>query len=110
MIKDTQLGFTIEKTFDKVVITKIDVRKIEVQLISLNSCLGDYEDTYSKILLVEDKVSIKIPLKDGEYKVRITSTDIESEDFTIVEYKFSSYSTTLVSFIRDIKDQLCVLS
>lgn len=107
MIKDTQLGFTIEKTFNEVVITKIDVKKIEVQLISLNSCLGDYEDTFSKILSVEDKISIKIPFKDGEYKVRITSTDIASEDFTIVEYKFSSYTTTLVSFIRDIKDQLC---
>lgn len=100
-INNNTLGFQLKRDLETITITKTGTRKIEFRLYYQEDCKV-YKELNSSIEVVET-LTIKIPNKDGKYKVRIISTDITTEEFKYVEYSFTDFDYLLRSIINDVE-------
>ena len=104
-ITNNILGFKLSRDLNNIIVEKIGSRNISVQIF--------YKSSYNKfskvtsILDVENIITFKIPFKDGQYKIRITSTDSITEEFEYKEFLFNSFNQLLDSIINNAKYYLC---
>ena len=100
-ILNTNLGFKLSRDLDNITIEKIGVREIVVELFYRETC-----KTYTLLsdkIEVEDVISLRVPTKDGVYKLRITSTDEETEEFEYKDFLFNNYNLLLRSIISGVE-------
>ena len=100
-INNNQLGFQIKRDLETITITKTGIRKIEFRLYYQQNCKSYLEINDS--IEIEDILNLKIPISDGKYKIRIISTDLETEVFEYIEYSFVSFNFLLKSIIEDVE-------
>lgn len=105
----TNPDYTITRDLNNITVKKINgsQNKVEVQVFEKNGCHTNSFIKISEVIEVDEVFSLKIPFKNGVYKLRITVTDPITESFTYKEYQFSNYSKLLDSIITDVEDQLC---
>ena len=92
-IVNSTLGYELKRDLNTITIIRTSDRLINVEIFYRNSC-----NSYSKItnnLQVNSLIVFKIPFKDGKYKIRITSTDEDTEEFEYKEYGFDNYNKLL---------------
>ena len=100
-ITNNELGFELTRDLESITIKRTGTRKIEFRLYYQSNCKSFVE--LNKSIEVEDTITLKIPNKDGKYKIRITSTDIVTEAFEYKEYSFVDYDFLLRSIISDVE-------
>lgn len=103
-ISNINLGFILKRSLDFITIEKTGVRDITAQVFYR-------KNKKSYVVLTTEKevnpiLNIKIPFQDGQYKIKIVSTD-EQEQFEYEEYLFSNYNSLLDSIIEQAQDYLC---
>mgnify|MGYP003527080894 CR=1 FL=1 len=102
---NSELGFELKRDLNSITIIAIGDKLIEVQLFYEESC-----NSFSKItktLPVTELLIFKIPFEDGIYKIKITSTDVITEEFKYKEFIFKNYNNLLNSIIDSSINHLC---
>ena len=100
-INNNTLGFQLKRDLETITITKTGTRKIEFRFYYQEDCKV-YKELNSSVEVVET-LTIKIPNKDGKYKIRIISTNTTTEEFEYVEYSFTDFDYLLRSIINDVE-------
>ena len=100
-INNTELGYKLSRDLDSIIIEKTDIRNITVQL--FYQVDSNKFNPVTNILEANNILNIHIPFKDGNYKIRIISTDPSTELFEYKEYLFASFNNLLKSIIRSVE-------
>lgn len=98
------LGFVVQRTHSELVITKTGTNKVEVNLYRVNPCVGYTDIEVLSKKEVESVFAIRIPILDGIYKLRVTSTNTTNELSQYKDFLLYSYSSILNSFIKSVKE------
>ena len=100
-INNPNLGYKLSRDLEIITISKIGSRDLSVQLFYQNT-----SNSFTKvtgILEIEEIININIPFKDGNYKLRITSTNPTTEEFEYKEYLFASYKNLLKLIVKNVE-------
>lgn len=105
-IINNTLGFEINRTLKTVNVKKIGINTINVQLFVKTGCSNNFYKPVTNNLIVLDFIEIKLPFEDGKYKIKITSTNINTS-FEYVEYEFDVFNNLLDNIIDTIGNKIC---
>lgn len=100
-INNNTLGFQLKRDLENIIIKKTGLRDITFKLYQRENCNQYVEITNN--IKVENEITLKIPNQDGFYKIRITSTDIFTEEFEYKDFLFSDFDYLLRSIIKDVE-------
>lgn len=104
-IINTNLGYILKRNLDFITVEKTGIRSITAQIFYRKN-KKIYIDV-STVKKVDPILNIKIPFQDGQYKIRITSTNSLTEEFEYEDYLFSNYNSLLDNIIEQSQDYLC---
>lgn len=105
-IINTTLGFEISRTLKTIKVKKIGINNIDIQLFVKNGCSNNFYKPVTNKLSVVDFIEINLPFEDGKYKIRITSTALDTS-FEYIEYGFDVFNNLLNSIIEEIQNRIC---
>ncbi|ALN97131.1 hypothetical protein BOX09_gp19 [Flavobacterium phage Fpv1] len=105
-IINNTFGFEISRTLKKIKVKKIGTNIIDIQLFVKNGCSNNFYKPVTNKLSVVDFIEINLPFKDGKYKIRITSTALDTS-FEYVEYGFDVFNRLLDNIIEEVQNRIC---
>ncbi len=105
-IINNTFGFEISRTLKEINVKKIGINTIDVQLFIKTGCSNNFYKPITNNLLVLSFMKINLPFEDGKYKIRITSTALDTS-FTYIEYEFDVFNNLLNNIITTIESKIC---